>query len=135
MLVGGDEPLELFWVTGDSAATFLLPRVVDSLNQIDRLTVTPVIVQNQFYGESVTVSGLLTGRDILEALMARRPKGGVVLLPPNCLNDEGVFLDDLSLEALRTELGVPVVRTEYEFMPALRNLLLTPARARRTRAA
>ena len=130
-----DESLVLHWVTGDSAATFLLPHVVASLNRIANLTIVPVIVRNHFYGESVTVSGLLTGRDILEALVAQRPRGGVVLLPPNCLNSEGLFLDDLSIETLRTELGLPVVRTVYEFMPVLRNLLLTPARIRGTRAA
>jgi putative radical SAM enzyme (TIGR03279 family) len=125
-----DEPLDIHWVTGESAATFLLPRVIDSLNQIENLTVTPVVVANEFFGHSVTVSGLLTGRDIVEALKRRKPRSGMVLLPPNCLNHDGLFLDDLPVSALSAELGLPVVPTEYDFMPGLRSLLLAPRRAR-----
>lgn len=129
------QPLQIYWVTGKSAATFLIPRVIEPLQRIENLSITPVTVANNFYGDTVTVSGLLTGRDILEALMAHRPLDGIALLPPNCLNTDGLFLDDLTLGMLSAELGIPVLGTEYRFMPALRSLLLAPPNLRAVRAA
>jgi NifB/MoaA-like Fe-S oxidoreductase len=59
------------------------------------------------------VSGLLTGSDILESFQDISPRG-TVILPPNCLNDEGLFLDDLSPADLERELGVEVKSTPRE---------------------
>jgi NifB/MoaA-like Fe-S oxidoreductase len=64
-------------------------------------------VENRFFGTRVTVAGLLAGRDILRALAGRDP-GDAVFIPPATLNDDDLFLDDLSLEGLRAEIGVPV---------------------------
>jgi putative radical SAM enzyme (TIGR03279 family) len=129
------ESLHVYWVTGKSAATFLGPRVIDPLRRIGNLSITPVAVTNNFYGDTVTVSGLLTGRDILESLIALRPLEGIALLPPNCLNTDGLFLDDLTPGMLSAELGIPVLSTEYRFMPALRSLLMAPPSLRAVRAA
>jgi putative radical SAM enzyme (TIGR03279 family) len=130
-----DRPLEIHWVTGASAAKFVLPRIVAPLNEIERLTVHPVVVTNRFYGETVTVSGLLTGADILVALQHSRVRGGLVLLPPNCLNPDGLFLDDLAVSDLAGTLGVRVLPTAYDFVPQLRSLLLAPHSALRQEAA
>jgi putative radical SAM enzyme (TIGR03279 family) len=64
-------------------------------------------VENEFLGPSVTVAGLLAGRDILRALRGRDP-GDAVFIPPAALNEDDLFLDDLTLEGLRAEVGVPV---------------------------
>ncbi|MCA9729035.1 MAG: DUF512 domain-containing protein [Candidatus Eisenbacteria bacterium] len=65
-------------------------------------------VPNDFFGRSVTVAGLLVGRDILGALTAEGDLGDRVILPPATLNDDLKFLDDLSLHELESRLGVPV---------------------------
>jgi len=57
------------------------------------------------------VSGLLTGQDIARAL-AGRTAGATVLLPANCLNTDGLFLDDWTLERLSAGLGCRVVVAE-----------------------
>jgi putative radical SAM enzyme (TIGR03279 family) len=64
-------------------------------------------VDNDFLGRRVTVAGLLAGCDILRALRGRDP-GDAVFIPPATLNDDDLFLDDLTLEGLRAEVGVPV---------------------------
>ena len=66
-----------------------------------------VPVTNRLLGESVTVSGLLAGRDIVETL-GRVPTAGRVLLPPNCINEEGRLLDDMHPEDLARESGLDV---------------------------
>lgn len=127
-----DRPQTIHWVTGRSAATFLIPQVIDKLNAIDGLTIEPVVVTNEFFGDTVSVSGLLTGRDILEHLMARKPTGGFVYLPPNCLNTDGLFLDDMTPAMISLELGLPVHQAEYEFVPGLRDLLVSGPDAERS---
>jgi len=80
---------------------------VEGLNKIQSLRVDLAVVPNRFFGEGVTVAGLLTGQDILSALRGRsRPD--LYLLPAVALNEEGLFLDDLRPEDLARELGVPV---------------------------
>jgi hypothetical protein len=55
----------------------------------------------------VTVSGLLVGADIEAALRAHGPFDRV-LLPPNCLKEKELFLDDRTRDDMARALGVPV---------------------------
>jgi putative radical SAM enzyme (TIGR03279 family) len=100
-------------VTGFSMAPFMEQFAKRLCNFTTGLDVRIRVVPNRFYGESVTVSGLLTGRDIISALQGIE-SDETVLLPPNCLNAEGLFLDDLSPEDVSSELGVNVVQGEYD---------------------
>lgn len=63
---------------------------------------------NRFFGEKITVSGLLTGRDIMEQLKDK-PLGERLLLPVNMLRDgTDVFLDDVTVGEVEKTLQVPV---------------------------
>ncbi len=65
-------------------------------------------IRNDFFGEKITVSGLLTGQDIL-AQMKDREKGKRLYLPVNVLRSgEDVFLDDLHVPDLEKALQVPI---------------------------
>ncbi len=67
-------------------------------------------VENSFFGPSVTVSGLLTGRDVIKSLSGIVDKGDTILVPDVVLRTDGdMFLDDISLHVLEEVLGVPVV--------------------------
>lgn len=71
------------------------------------LNVYPII--NNFFGEKITVTGLLTGRDIVEQLRGKE-LGDALLLPCNVLKaDEDIFLDDMTLAELQNALQVPVI--------------------------
>ena len=65
------------------------------------------VVPNDYFGDTVTVSGLLVGADIERALAAHGPADRV-LLPPNCLKEREIFLDDRTRSDLERRLGVPV---------------------------
>jgi putative radical SAM enzyme (TIGR03279 family) len=65
------------------------------------------VVENEYFGPTVTVSGLLVGADIERALRAR-PSFDRALLPPNCLKEGEIFLDDRTRSDLSRALGVPV---------------------------
>lgn len=68
-------------------------------------------VRNDFYGENVTVSGLLTGGDIIAQLKGKE-LGDLLLIPRNALRHEGDrFLDGVTVEEMESELGVRVLAT------------------------
>lgn len=65
-------------------------------------------IRNDFFGEMITVSGLITGQDLKKQLKGKE-LGECLLLPCNMLRaGENVFLDDVTVEELEEELGVPV---------------------------
>ena len=70
------------------------------------ITVYPIV--NEFFGERITVSGLITGQD-LEKQLKGRDLGEKLLLPCNMLRSgEEVFLDDMTLTELKESLQVPI---------------------------
>ena len=75
-----------------------------------RAEVFPIV--NEFFGERITVSGLVTGRDLIRQLRGKK-LGERLLIPCNMLRDgENVFLDDVSVEDVERELQVPVQVTD-----------------------
>jgi putative radical SAM enzyme (TIGR03279 family) len=74
--------------------------------------VYPIV--NRFFGETITVSGLVTGRDLIEQLRGK-DLGERLLLPSSMLkHQENVFLDDVTLAEVEEALGVPVVPVEQD---------------------
>ena len=92
-------------VTGASAAP-TLRRLMESHPPED-VEASLCVVTNDYFGDTVTVSGLLVGADIETALRAHGPFDRV-LLPPNCLKEEEVFLDDRTRGEMAARLGVPI---------------------------
>jgi len=69
-------------------------------------------VPNRFFGGHVSVTGLLTGRDVIDGLRGRQ-LGEVLLIPDVMLKEgEDIFLDDLTLADLERELGVRVLKID-----------------------
>lgn len=67
-----------------------------------------IAVENDFFGHTIDVAGLLTGQD-LSAQLQKVPDLGRVLLPLHMLrHGENVFLDDYTVERLSAELNCPV---------------------------
>ena len=56
-------------------------------------------VANDFFGDSVTVSGLISGQDINRTIRQSGNKYDRIILPPNCVNDTGQFLDDVKVRS------------------------------------
>ena len=98
-------------VTGFSA----LPLIEEFLLQLSArtgLVLAPVAAENRLFGPSVTVAGLVSGRDIIASLQGRG-LGDVLLVPDVMLKEgEGVFLDDLTPADLERELAVSVMVVE-----------------------
>lgn len=98
-------------VTGCSAAQ-TLGGVLETYRAIKGLSIDLVAVENRFFGPTVTVAGLLTGQDILEALLRADPSDRA-LIPSACLKDGGhLFLDDFSLDELSSRANRTVLAVQ-----------------------
>ncbi len=76
---------------------------------VDGLEIKVYEVVNHFFGESITVAGLLTGKDISEQLQGK-DLGDALLIPENTLRADGdLFLCGMTPEELSDALGVPVI--------------------------
>jgi putative radical SAM enzyme (TIGR03279 family) len=69
-------------------------------------------IRNDFFGETITVTGLITGQDLIAQLREEQrmhPLGEEILIPVNMLRSgEKVFLDDLTVYDVEKEIGIPV---------------------------
>ena len=106
--VGVDKPRTVSVATG-TASSSMMRRLADCLVALcPNLTINIYEITNNFFGTSITVSGLLTGRDMLAQLKGR-PLGDELLIPENCLrHGEEVFLCGMTVDELSASLGVPV---------------------------
>lgn len=97
-------PQRLALVCGTLIAP-VLQQLVDRLNQIDGLDAWLLPVVNQFFGATVTVSGLLTGQDVVPALRASAPTHAVL---PRVMFDYQALrtLDEYSPQRIASEAGV-----------------------------
>ena len=111
--------------TGELAAPFIRRHMEELALRFPKVKVQVVAIHNDFFGEHITVSGLITGRDLIAQLKGRS-LGEKLLLPCSMLRDqEDVFLDDVTVKDVSRELGVPVVITE-QGGEALLEAVLTP---------
>ena len=94
--------------TGTAAAPFLQKLVDEASERWHNLSGTVVAIQNDFFGRSITVAGLVTGQDLITQLKSR-DLGEEVLIPDVMLRyHEDVFLDDVTLPQAEEALGVPI---------------------------
>ena len=94
--------------TGTAAAPFLRGLLEQAQAYFPHLRGQVIAVENDFFGHTIDVAGLLTGQD-LSAQLQKVPSLGRVLLPLHMLrHGETVFLDDYTVARLADELGCPV---------------------------
>lgn len=96
-------------VTGRLAAPFLREMADAFMKEFPGYEVEVVDIRNDFFGEKITVSGLITGQDLL-AQTKEKEIGNVLAIPCNMLRmGERVFLDDVTVEDVEKTLQVPVL--------------------------
>jgi putative radical SAM enzyme (TIGR03279 family) len=103
-------PRSATMVTGELAAP-LLQDLARTLNQVDNVDVNVCAVHNTFFEGSINVAGLLTGRDIANALIGLGDRLGERVVVPTIMlrdPDRDVFLDDMTIPQLEEAVGRPV---------------------------
>ncbi len=97
--------------TGISFYPFL-KKFVDRLSEKEHLSVDVLPVDNRFFGLSITVAGLLTGRDVIKTALDRTDGHDIFLVPDVVLDGENRFLDDITLYDVEEALGIPARKIE-----------------------
>jgi putative radical SAM enzyme (TIGR03279 family) len=101
------------WVVGNAVEQAFAP-IVTRLNQVDGLSVAMAALSSDYWGQEITVTGLLTGQDIYEGLKGQ-DLGNGLLLPSLMLKrnhshrlEDAYFLDDISVADLSRQLNCPI---------------------------
>ncbi|MGO5541406.1 DUF512 domain-containing protein [Blautia sp. HCP3S3_H10_1] len=106
---GDDRKINAVSATGALAAPFIRKYMGMIREKFPNVEVDVIPIRNEFFGESITVSGLITGQDLLKQLQGT-DLGEKLLLPCNMLkNEEDVFLDDITVEELSRKLNTEIV--------------------------
>ena len=104
----GGQSREMSVVTGRLAYPYILDMSRRMMINFPHLNIHVYAITNDFFGELITVSGLLTGQDIIRQLQGKR-LGDRILLPQNVLRSgEDYFLDDVTLEEMERALQVKI---------------------------
>ena len=102
-------------VTGRLGALFLGRYVLPAVaRKLPWMRIELIAVENRLLGDTVGVSGLIGGADIIEA--AGGTHASCIILPPNALNHDGLLIDDMRPEELESALGLPVLVPESTFL-------------------
>ena len=111
---GDERTRKVTIATGVSAAPIISEMLEKELKKWKNVQCEVVPIVNHFFGETITVAGLVTGGDLIEQLRGRE-LGDELLIPRVMLRHEGdMFLDDITLEQVKTELDINVRTVEND---------------------
>ena len=101
--------------TGVSAAPFIR-KLIDELSEKCNNIISAEVyaVKNEFFGETVDVAGLVTGRDLINTLRGKKLANRLLIPEVMLRHGENVFLDDISVADVERELNVTVVPVEND---------------------
>lgn len=125
--VAGIEPdnnvRKLSIATGKAAYDFIYELSCDIMNRFPNTDIRVYPIINEFFGENITVSGLLTGQDIIKQLKGKE-LFKYLMIPENAVRtEENVFLDDVDVSDIKKELNVNVVVAENDGRRFLKQIL------------
>ena len=103
-------------VTGKATAA-LMPELLDKISARTGATFEMIPTENSLFGPTITTAGLLVGADIARAL-AGRTNLDLALIPAESINEDRIFLDDVSFDELRETFPMPV-HPSYDFIDIL----------------
>lgn len=108
--------------TGEAAFDFICSLSDRLCEKCPSLSGNVYKIENEFFGKSITVAGLICGCDLISQLSGK-PLGDTLYVSRNMLRAEGdLFLDNTSVEDAERELGVKIVTVPtdgYEFIKAI----------------
>ena len=100
--------------TGEIAYPFIRRICDDIQNKAPGVEVNVVAVKNKFFGGKVSVTGLVCGCDLIDALSAEDKTQEVMISSSMLKADEDIFLDDMTVPQVEERLGVKLVPTDND---------------------
>ena len=90
-----------------------LTKFINRVTENENVNITIIPVINEFFGQSVTVAGLLTGRDIIKSLHDNADSYDILIVPDVVLKEgDNVLLDNVSLRDIEEATGLKTVVTD-----------------------
>ncbi len=107
-----EKPRKLSIATGYLAYDFIKSLADELMRRIPTLEVTVYRIRNDFFGNNITVAGLITGKDLF-AQLKDKPLGERLIIPSVMLRAEGdMFLDSMTVDELSSKLGVDIFASD-----------------------
>jgi NifB/MoaA-like Fe-S oxidoreductase len=103
-------------VTGKAMAP-LMPEMLEQIRTATGIDFDLIVAESSLFGPTITTAGLLVGADIRRVLQNRHDLA-FALIPAETINEDGIFLDDVDFEELRSTLPMPVFPS-YDFVDVL----------------
>jgi putative radical SAM enzyme (TIGR03279 family) len=101
------QPRKFTWVVGNAVEKAFQP-IVLSLNSVPGLQVNMQALSSEYWGQKISVTGLLTGHDLLSKLPGIDLGDGILLPSVMLKHGELVFLDDISVEEVAARLNTKI---------------------------
>jgi len=100
-------PRQLTWVVGNAVEHAFQP-IVKRLNQVEGLQVKMAALKSEYWGQQISVTGLITGQDILRTLKGEDLGAGILLPSLMLKHDDARFLDDMTVDELAQQLDTQI---------------------------
>jgi putative radical SAM enzyme (TIGR03279 family) len=104
--------LKPVFICGNLVKPFM-QRIINEIRSVSGIDGRVVSVDNDFFGHTVTVTGLLTGRDIIDQIDINKDE--VAVLSNGIFNPDGLTIDNLSRESLCMNIGNKVIIADEDF--------------------
>ncbi|MFH2048884.1 MAG: DUF512 domain-containing protein [bacterium] len=114
----------VLFMTGQSSVKLLNDNIAIFVRNELNLKLDIEMVANRFWGESVTVSGLLTGRDMLNVIHKNIDSYDKFVIPPDCLNSDALFLDNMSYNDFCEQAKKEVIIGDYDVAQTIREVFV-----------
>ncbi len=101
------QPTRLTWIVGNAVEQAFQP-IVDRLNEVENLTVKLAALNSNYWGQEISVTGLITGQDIVSALKGQDLGDGILLPSLMIKLHSTLFLDDMTVQAVADALETKI---------------------------
>ncbi|BDA72826.1 hypothetical protein RIVM261_011040 [Rivularia sp. IAM M-261] len=101
------KPRKLTWVVGNAVEKAFQP-LNQQLNSVEGLQVNMQALSSEYWGQDISVTGLLTGHDLLSKLQGVDLGDGILLPSVMLKHGELIFLDDISVEEVASRLNTKI---------------------------
>ncbi|NET02069.1 MAG: TIGR03279 family radical SAM protein [Sphaerospermopsis sp. SIO1G2] len=101
-------PKKLTWVVGNAVEIAFKP-LVEQLNKVEGLEVNMRALSSNYWGQSISVTGLLTGHDLLFHLQGENLGDGILLPSVMLKHGELIFLDDMGVTEVSEQLNTVIL--------------------------
>ncbi|MBD3178879.1 MAG: DUF512 domain-containing protein [Candidatus Latescibacteria bacterium] len=104
-------------ITGELGADLITGYILPIIkSQTQNLDIQLIPVENRLFGREVTVSGLLSGADIIRAASEAGSLNERVVIPPNAVNHRDLLIDSVSVDEISSALGRDVIVPNDNFL-------------------